>query len=95
MSSNSSVPQPPLKPIVGNLAELQGGTPIQSMMGLARSYGAFFKLTILDRDFYVASSASRERDRLLSPRRRAERSCGRADPGRNQDRARGAPSQGP
>lgn len=56
MSSNSSVPQPPLKPIVGNLAELQGGTPIQSMMGLARTYGPFFKLTILDRDFYVASS---------------------------------------
>ena len=56
MSSNSSVPQPPLKPIIGNLAELQGGTPIQAMMRLSRTYGAFFKLTILDRAFYVASS---------------------------------------
>ena len=56
MSSNSSVPQPPLKPIIGNLAELQGGTPIQAMMRLSRTYGAFFKLTILDRTFYVASS---------------------------------------
>lgn len=56
MSSNASVPQPPLKPIIGNLAELQGGAPIQAMMGLARTYGPFFKLKILDREFYVASS---------------------------------------
>src|SRR5215467_9492002 len=56
MSLNDSVPQPPLKPLIGNLGELQGGTPIQAMMGLARTYGPFFKLTILDREFYVASS---------------------------------------
>ncbi|WP_421999727.1 bifunctional cytochrome P450/NADPH--P450 reductase [Reyranella sp.] len=56
MSSTPSVPQPPLKPIIGNLSELQGGAPVQSLMGLARTYGAFFKLTILDRDVYVASS---------------------------------------
>lgn len=56
MSSSPSVPQPPLKPIIGNLAELQGGTPVQAMMGLARTYGPFFKLRILDREFYVASS---------------------------------------
>jgi cytochrome P450/NADPH-cytochrome P450 reductase len=56
MSSSASVPQPPLKPIIGNLAELQGGAPIQAMMGLARTYGPFFKLKILDREFYVASS---------------------------------------
>lgn len=56
MSSNPSIPQPPLKPIIGNLAELQGGSPIQSLMELARRYGSFFKLTILDRHVYVASS---------------------------------------
>lgn len=56
MSSNPSVPQPPLKPIIGNLTELQGGAPIQAMIGLARTYGPFFKLKILDREFYVASS---------------------------------------
>ena len=38
------------------LAEVLGGTPVQSMMGLARTYGSFFKLTIMDRDVYVASS---------------------------------------
>lgn len=56
MSQNAPVPQPPLKPIVGNLTELQGGCPVQSLMGLARTYGPFFKLTILDHDVYVASS---------------------------------------
>ena len=33
MSLNEPVPQPPLKPIVGNLTELQGGCPIQNLMG--------------------------------------------------------------
>jgi len=56
MSLSESVPQPPLKPLIGNLAELLGGTPVQSMMGLARTYGSFFKLTIMDREVYVASS---------------------------------------
>ncbi len=50
------VPQPPLKPIIGNLAEVMGGTPVQSLMGLARTYGEFFKLTIFDHDVHVASS---------------------------------------
>jgi cytochrome P450/NADPH-cytochrome P450 reductase len=53
---SESVPQPPLKPIVGNLAEIRGDSPIQSLMGLARTYGGFFKLTVFDRDVYIASS---------------------------------------
>jgi len=56
MSLNEPVPQPPLKPIVGNLTELQGACPIQSLMALARTYGPFFKLTIMDYDVHVASS---------------------------------------
>ncbi|MBX9943803.1 MAG: cytochrome P450 [Reyranella sp.] len=56
MSLNAPIPQPPLKPIVGNLTELQGGCPVQSLMALARTYGPFFKLTIMDRDIHVASS---------------------------------------
>ncbi len=56
MSVNAPVPQPPLKPIIGNLTELRGDSPIQSLMGLARTYGTFFKLTIMDRNVYVASS---------------------------------------
>lgn len=54
--SQTPVPQPPPKPIIGNLNELRGGCPVQSLMDLARTYGPFFKLTIMDRDVYVASS---------------------------------------
>lgn len=54
--SHAAVPQPPLKPLIGNLNELRGGCPVQSLMDLARTYGPFFKLTIFDHDVYVASS---------------------------------------
>ena len=56
MSSPVPVPQPPLKPVIGNLAELDGEAPVQSLMGLARTYGSFFKMRILDHEFYVSSS---------------------------------------
>ncbi|MDM0034227.1 cytochrome P450 [Variovorax sp. J22P271] len=50
------VPQPPLKPIIGNLGELDSKAPIQSMMRLAGIYGPIFKLTLLGRDVYVVSA---------------------------------------
>ncbi len=56
MAASPRIPQPPLKPIIGNLADLDARNPVQSLMGLARTYGPFFKLRILDRDAYVASS---------------------------------------
>ena len=56
MPASNHVPQPPLKPIIGNLTELDAQNPVQSLMGLARTYGPFFKLKILDREMYVASS---------------------------------------
>ena len=56
MPATNHVPQPPLKPIIGNLTELDAQNPVQSLMGLARTYGPFFKLKILDREMYVASS---------------------------------------
>lgn len=56
MSTNVSIPQPPLKPVIGNLSQIDGNAPIQSFMNLARTYGSFFKMRILDRDFYIASS---------------------------------------
>ena len=56
MSLSTLVSQPPLKPIVGNLTEMQGGTPVQNLMRLARTCGPFFKLKILGNEFYVASS---------------------------------------
>ncbi|MCH8686702.1 bifunctional cytochrome P450/NADPH--P450 reductase [Pedomonas mirosovicensis] len=56
MSSSAAVPQPPLKPIVGNLAEIDPARPVQSLMRLAQEYGPFFKLRIFNRRVYVASS---------------------------------------
>ncbi len=53
---SAPVPQPPLKPIIGNLTDIDGSTPVQSLMELARTYGPFFKMTLLDNDFYIASS---------------------------------------
>lgn len=50
------VPQPPLKPVIGNLAELDAATPVQSLMRLARQYGPFFKMRVVDREMYVVSS---------------------------------------
>ena len=55
-SNPAAVPQPPLKPILGNLTELDSAMPIQSMMRLAREYGPFYKLSLVGRDVYVASS---------------------------------------
>ncbi len=56
MSTNPPVPQPPLKPVIGNLSQIDGDMPIQSLMGLARTYGPFFKMRVLDHEFYVTSS---------------------------------------
>ena len=55
-SDKPEVPQPPLKPIIGNLGELDSKAPIQSMMRLAGIYGPILKLTLLGRDVYVVSS---------------------------------------
>lgn len=56
MLSSAAIPQPPLKPIIGNLAELDTTRPVQSLMRLAQEYGPFFKLKIFSRTVYVASS---------------------------------------
>jgi cytochrome P450/NADPH-cytochrome P450 reductase len=56
MADAHPVPQPPRKPIVGNLSDIQSECPVQSHMRLARTYGPFYKLTVFDKDFYVASS---------------------------------------
>jgi cytochrome P450/NADPH-cytochrome P450 reductase len=56
MATSNLVPQPPLKPLIGNLAELDANSPIQSFMALARTYGPIFKLKIIDREMYLVSS---------------------------------------
>lgn len=56
MSPSATIPQPPLKPIIGNLAEIDSTSPVQSLMRLAKRYGSFFKLEIFRRQVYIASS---------------------------------------
>ncbi len=56
MPDKNIVPQPPTRPIVGNIGELDSAAPIQSMMKLAKTYGPIYKLTIFGKDMYVVSS---------------------------------------
>lgn len=56
MSSSALIPQPPRRPIIGNLAEMDTARPVQSLIRLAQNYGPFFRLQIFDRTLYVASS---------------------------------------
>ncbi len=56
MPDKTIVPQPPMRPIVGNVGEIDSKAPIQSMMRLAKTYGPIFKLTIFGKDMYVVSS---------------------------------------
>ncbi len=41
------IPQPRMLPVVGNLFDVDGDQPLQSMMPLAAKYGPIFKITIL------------------------------------------------
>jgi cytochrome P450/NADPH-cytochrome P450 reductase len=56
MTSSASVPQPPTRPIVGNLFDLDVSAPVQSMMKLAETYGPFFRLRVVDQVFHLVSS---------------------------------------
>ncbi|MFN4271325.1 MAG: bifunctional cytochrome P450/NADPH--P450 reductase [Aliihoeflea sp.] len=56
MSSQPAVPQPPVKPIIGNLTQIDTEAPVQRFMELARQYGPFFKLQVFGRSMYIASS---------------------------------------
>jgi len=56
MVETAIVPQPPLRPFIGNLAAIDPEAGIQSLMALAKTYGPFFKLRIINREIYLASS---------------------------------------
>ena len=56
MPDQNLVPQPPMKPFIGNAGDLDSSAPIQSMMKLAKTYGPIYKLTIFGADMYVVSS---------------------------------------
>ena len=56
MPDQKRVPQPPMKPFIGNAGDLDAAAPIQSMMKLAKIYGPIYKLTIFGAPMYVVSS---------------------------------------
>jgi len=56
MSLRQSIPQPTRIPVIGNLGQLDGTAPVQSMMHLARRYGPIYQLEILKRRVVVLSS---------------------------------------
>ena len=55
-SSTLAIPQPRPWPIVGNVPDLDGEAPMQSLMRLAREYGPFFRITLPGRELLVVSS---------------------------------------
>jgi cytochrome P450 / NADPH-cytochrome P450 reductase len=52
----TAVPQPPVKPFIGNLGVIEPGAGIQSLMALAKTYGPFFKLRLINSEIYLATS---------------------------------------
>lgn len=56
MSDVMRVPQPPTKPFVGNLFDVDTSKPVQGLMKLAETYGGFFKVSIAGDDMYIAGS---------------------------------------
>ncbi|WP_225086569.1 bifunctional cytochrome P450/NADPH--P450 reductase [Pectobacterium colocasium] len=56
MSERIVVPQPPVKPFIGNLTDIDPNDSQGSLTKLVNKHGPFFKLKILKDTFYVASS---------------------------------------
>ncbi len=49
------IPQPPEKPLLGNLLDLSASSPVQDMIRLAREYGPIYRLTMRGRVILVVS----------------------------------------
>ena len=54
-TSLNLIPQPPAKPLLGNLPAMNLSTPVQGLISLAREYGPIFRLTLPGRDLVVVS----------------------------------------
>ncbi len=52
------IPQPPAKPIIGNLLDLESGAALQDLNRLGREYRPIFKLELLGREAVFASGFS-------------------------------------
>ncbi|MCA0350430.1 MAG: cytochrome P450 [Chloroflexi bacterium] len=51
------IPQPPTRPIVGNVPDIGMETPVQNLMKLAQHYGPIFRVSFPNRTVLVVSSA--------------------------------------
>lgn len=56
MTDVMRVPQPPTKPFLGNLLDVDTARPVQGLMKLSETYGGFFKVSIAGDDMYIAGS---------------------------------------
>ncbi|HEY1100529.1 MAG TPA: cytochrome P450, partial [Myxococcota bacterium] len=52
------IPQPPLRPLIGNVLELNPNTPVQSMMRIAGDYGAIFRITLPGQDMVLVNDVA-------------------------------------
>src|SRR4051812_23687371 len=55
-SATARIPQPRVRPVVGNVPDLSSDTPVQSMMRLARELGPIYRLTFPSKTLLVVSS---------------------------------------
>ncbi len=51
----ATIPQPPTKPLLGNLPTMNPGAPVQGLMRLAREYGSIYRLAFPGRELVVVS----------------------------------------
>ena len=49
------IPQPPGKPVVGNMLTIDSEAPLQHLMKLAREYGPIFWLDMMGTSLVIAS----------------------------------------
>jgi cytochrome P450/NADPH-cytochrome P450 reductase len=50
------IPQPPTKPFVGNLTDIDMEYPLGSMLHLANTYGPIYRLSLAGSDMVIVSS---------------------------------------
>jgi cytochrome P450/NADPH-cytochrome P450 reductase len=49
------IPHPPRKPITGNLHQLSGKPPIQTMLELSKDFGPLFELKLFNKKLVVVT----------------------------------------
>src|SRR6478672_8333076 len=57
-SATARIPQPRVRPVIGNVPDVGSDTPVQSMMRLARELGPIYRLTFPSKTLLVVSSVA-------------------------------------